>query len=274
MAQVGSWQVAGLGGVFRRRIWSPPEDPTFPSYEAWRSDLIARRPPKDCGLAETAEERRHKTSIFPECVAGLERLRADILVSHEAPECRDDGRGWRAIDDLARVLGVRYAFHGHHHDSPDYSKSFSRLGFEAYAVGFRGITALDREGKVTVIRPGDYDASAVCAGRRAMMNRDQNLARQEIDEFFKMHPDAAAFFIVAGLELEYVRMAIFGVLTEDVQPGNKQGYAMIVRRVVAQRERDRLGLATGESAGPDVGGGPSCASFDDLPPPVMTTAPD
>ena len=41
-------------------------------------------------------------------------------------------------------------------------------------------------------------------------------------------------------------MAILGVLTEDVQPGNKQGYAMIVKRVVAQRERDRLGFATGE----------------------------
>jgi Icc-related predicted phosphoesterase len=159
VAQVGSWQVAGLGGIFRRRIWSPPEGPTFPSYEAWRADLISRRPPKDFGLAETAEERRHKTSIFPECVAGLERLRADILVSHEAPECRDDGRGWRAIDDLARALGVRYAFHGHHHDSPDYSKSFSPMGFEAYAVGFRGITALEREGRVKVIRPGDYDAA-------------------------------------------------------------------------------------------------------------------
>lgn len=102
------------------------------------------------------------------------------------------------------------------------------------------------------------------------MNREQNLARIGIEEFFKQHPDAAAFFIVAGLELEYVRMAILGVLTEDVQPGNKQGYAMIVRRVVAQRERDRLCLATGESAAPDVGSGPSCASFDDLPPPVMT----
>ena len=32
------------------------------------------------------------------------------------------------------------------------------MGFEAYAVGFRGITALDRDGKVSVIRPGDYDA--------------------------------------------------------------------------------------------------------------------
>lgn len=101
------------------------------------------------------------------------------------------------------------------------------------------------------------------------MNRDQNVARQEIDQFFKMHPDAAAFFIAAGLELEYVRMAILGVLAEDVKPGHKQGYAMIVQRVVAQRERDRLGFATGESAVSDAGVGAS-ASSDDLPPPVMT----
>lgn len=157
VAQVGSWRLAGLGGVFRKKIWSPPEEPRFASYESWRAELIARRPPQAWGVSETADERRHKTSIFPECVAALEKLRADVLISHEAPECRNDGRGWQAIDDLARALGVRYAFHGHHHDSPDYSKSFSPMGFEAYAVGFRGITALDREGKVTVIRPGDYD---------------------------------------------------------------------------------------------------------------------
>ena len=101
------------------------------------------------------------------------------------------------------------------------------------------------------------------------MNRDQNVARTGIDEFFKKHPDAAAFFIAAGLELEYVRMAILGVLTEDVQPGNKQGYAMIVKRVVAQRERDRLGLRPGKVPGrmPVVG---HRRSSDDLPPPVMT----
>lgn len=158
VAQVGPWWIAGLGGVFRHRIWVPPEDPTFPSYEAWRSELIARRPPRDFGLAETSDERRHRTSIFPDCIAGLERLRADILVSHEAPECRADGRGWQAIGDLARHLGARFSFHGHHHDHPDYSKSFSSMSFETHAVGFRGITALEREGRVKVIRPGDYDA--------------------------------------------------------------------------------------------------------------------
>jgi predicted phosphodiesterase len=158
VTQVGFFQVAGLGGVFRKKIWSPPEDPCFASYDDWRAELIARRPPQAWGISETADERRHKTSIFPACVTGLEGLRADILVTHEAPECRDDGRGWRAVGDVARALGVRFLIHGHHHDRPDYADHFTKLGFQVHGVGYRGITALNREGKVSVIRPGDFDA--------------------------------------------------------------------------------------------------------------------
>ena len=44
-------------------------------------------------------------------------------------------------------------FHGHHHDSLDYSRHWDQLGHKAYGVGFCGITALDG----TVIRVGDYD---------------------------------------------------------------------------------------------------------------------
>ena len=158
VSEIATWRVAGLGGVFRKKIWYPPDQPRFASYESWRTELMARRPPQYWGISETAEERRHKTSIFPECVAGLERLRGDILVSHEAPECRTDGRGWEAVGNLARCLGARFVFHGHHHDRPDYADHFTELGFQAHAVGYRGITALNREGKVSVIRPGDFDA--------------------------------------------------------------------------------------------------------------------
>jgi hypothetical protein len=159
IGQIGPWRVAGLGGIFRRSVWAPPAQPLFPSYKDWRADLLERRPPKDFGLAESAEERRHLTTIFPNCIAALTQQRGDILVSHEAPECRDDGRGWQEIGDVARSLGVRFAFHGHHHDCPDYSGCFPCLGFEVHAVGFRGIKALGGEGRVTVIRPGDYDAA-------------------------------------------------------------------------------------------------------------------
>lgn len=161
VVEVAGWRVAGLGGVFRRRIWSPPDAPAFPGYDAWRSDLITRRPPRDFGLAESTEERRHLTTIFPENIAAFGQLRADILVSHEAPECRADGRGWQAIGDLASSLGVRFSIHGHHHDRPDYADRFTDLGFQAHAVGFRGITALERNGTVSVIRPGDHDADDV-----------------------------------------------------------------------------------------------------------------
>ena len=102
------------------------------------------------------------------------------------------------------------------------------------------------------------------------MNRDQNLVRQELSKFFTSHPDAAAFFVVAGLELEYVRMAIYGVTAEKVEPGDKRGYAEIIRRVVAQRERDRLQKATSENPALGIGTSPSAASPADLPPPVMS----
>ena len=157
VSEIASWRVAGLGGVFRKKIWCPPDEPRFASYESWRTELMVRRPPQAWGISETADERRHKTSIFPECVAELGKLRADILVSHEAPECRDDGRGWAAIGDLARRVGARFAFHGHHHDRQDYSDHFTDLGFQAYAVGYRGISSLSRDGTVAVIRPGYYD---------------------------------------------------------------------------------------------------------------------
>ena len=43
--KVGDWQVAGLGGVFRSSIWSPPSEPKFDSYKAFRKDLISRGNP-------------------------------------------------------------------------------------------------------------------------------------------------------------------------------------------------------------------------------------
>ena len=158
VADVAGFRMAGLGGVFRKKIWCPPDEPRFASYESWRTELMVRRPPQAWGISETADERRHKTSVFPACIAELEKLCADVLVSHEAPECRTDGRGWEAVGNLARRLGAQFVFHGHHHDRPDYADHFTDLGFRAYAVGFRGITALDRDGWVSVIRPGDYDA--------------------------------------------------------------------------------------------------------------------
>ena len=64
-------------------------------------------------------------------------------------------------------------------------------------------------------------------------------------------------------------MAIYGVTAEKVEPGDKRGYAEIIRRVVAQRERDQLQKATAEDPALGIGTSPSAGSPADLPPPVM-----
>jgi hypothetical protein len=102
-----------------------------------------------------------------------------------------------------------------------------------------------------------------------MMNRHQNNARKEISDFFKIHPDAPAFFIAAGLRLDDVRLAILGIKVENIQPGDKRGYVRIIDRVVAQRAYE----VTRECRDVEVGLGLSESTSTvsvDLPPPIMT----
>lgn len=142
VALVAGVRIAGLGGVFRARIWQPPGLAYFVSQEdfaarsgkgnRWRGGLPLK----------------HRSTIFPAYVERLARERAEVLVSHEAPSCRPHGYG--AIDALATSLGAGQSFHGHHHDSLDYSNHWAAMGVQARGVGFRGIT--DLAGRV--VRPG------------------------------------------------------------------------------------------------------------------------
>jgi ATP-dependent Lon protease len=102
-----------------------------------------------------------------------------------------------------------------------------------------------------------------------MMNRVQNNARKEISEFFKIHPDAAAFFIAAGLRLDDVRLAILGINAQKIPPGDKKGYVSIINRVVAQRAYEAARERTDVEVGLGLGESTSTVSLD-LPPPVMT----
>lgn len=138
-------RIAGLGGVFRGTIWSPPDPVNFTSLDdfvarggkgnRWRGGLLLK----------------HRSTIFPADVERLAKLRADVLVTHEAPSVHP--HGFAAIDELARSLRAGKSFHGHHHDSRDYSASWDAMGVQARGVGFRGITDLDGR----MIRAGDYD---------------------------------------------------------------------------------------------------------------------
>ena len=151
VVEIGGVRVAGLGGIFREQIWSPPVDPIYET----RKEYLAR-----CGqgnLWRGGLPRKHRSSIFPEDYWRLVGQRADILVTHEAPSGHP--HGFRALDELARSLGVSKVYHGHHHDRLDYSEYTQDQGFATCGVGLRGIS--DDAGRI--IRFGDMDEAR--AGR-------------------------------------------------------------------------------------------------------------
>jgi len=145
VVEIEGVRVAGLGGIFREEIWHPGrglvrgESLAFRNYDAYLAALRLKTAPELRRLAKyTGKALKHRSSIFPDVYDRLGRERADILVTHEAPSCHP--YGFEAIDVLAQVMGVKTAFHGHHHESVTYADAQERLGFKAYGVGLRAIT--------------------------------------------------------------------------------------------------------------------------------------
>lgn len=160
--EIAGVRIAGLGGIFRGKIWMPPADPSFGAFDEWRKSLswgVSARDRHMMGLVEGPLARTQRSTIFPDIYDRLALERADVLVTHEAPSCHP--YGFTAIDELARALGAETSFHGHHHDRLDYSPHWAALHFRAYGVGFCGVTSLNGR----VVQPGDFDEARVSRGR-------------------------------------------------------------------------------------------------------------
>ncbi len=148
-------RLAGLGGVFRSMVWNP-------SLCGLRMGVPQHISPEFHGRVTPPKDRfngrqplRHWSSIYPSTMDRLSELRADILITHEAPSYHLGG--YRAIDELARRMGVKIAVHGHHHDSQDSSALWSRQGFKSFGVAMRGISVIDVEGQSFTVKPGEED---------------------------------------------------------------------------------------------------------------------
>ena len=141
VAEVAGIRIAGLGGVFREKVWGPPQEPLFESAD----DFVRRggRGNRWRGWVPL----KHRSTIFPEDYYRLLKQRADVLVTHEAPSLWPGTYGKAAIDTLAQGMRVARSFHGHLHADRDHGPS---LGFSAYGVGLCGIMDLNGE----IIVPG------------------------------------------------------------------------------------------------------------------------
>lgn len=141
-------RLAGLGGVFREKIWLPPAEPKFESYDAWLGSLQPGWNNRQGGKQPMFESEllKHCSTIFHDRYQELASLRAEILVTHEAPNFHRHGN--EVLTLLALALDAKTTFHGHHHDRLDYSQSAADLGMAAFGVGLRGITG--RDGRLIV----------------------------------------------------------------------------------------------------------------------------
>jgi predicted phosphodiesterase len=115
--EAGGLRIAGLGGVFKPRIWYPRADepggridpPNFATRRDFLHSLRPREHWRD-GLPLW-----HRDSIFPEDFSALGQHRFDVLVCHEAPSCHR--HGFAVIDRLAELAAARLIVHGHHHEA-------------------------------------------------------------------------------------------------------------------------------------------------------------
>lgn len=136
VVEIAGYRVAGLGGIFRGKIWNPTESREkvlFPSAEHLQLYIEGRRVPQE--KRRGGISRRHRSSIFRDDYETMLALEADVLVSHEAPVAAPGARhsGFAAIDELAISLGARLLVHGHHHRAIDYV----REGLMAATAPFR-----------------------------------------------------------------------------------------------------------------------------------------
>lgn len=112
---IGGLRIAGLGGVFRGKVWHPHLNSSQPKWRKREEFMLAQ--PRVTQRMATAQYdgllRQHHSSIWWEDYERLWDQQADILVTHEAPSTHH--HGFTEIDDLAFAMKARRVFHGHHH---------------------------------------------------------------------------------------------------------------------------------------------------------------
>ncbi len=137
VVEVGGARIAGLGGVFREKVWHPETGVQFRTRREFMHSIGRKK------LWRGGMPRKHRASIWFEDYERLFDQRADILVLHEAPSSHQ--YGFSVLDELAQAMRVSLVVHGHHHE--DYTAVLPS-GIKVIGVGLAGVT--EETGRVVV----------------------------------------------------------------------------------------------------------------------------
>ena len=142
VAVVAGVRIGGLGGIFREKVWYPPEGFLYGSYADLEAELSAPWVREDqAKVRASGQWLLHRGSIFPAVYDRLALLRADVLVSHEAPGGVDlHPLGVEEVGELAQMMQAASGFHGHHHINCRYAATGP---VRWCGVGYREIVDLD-----------------------------------------------------------------------------------------------------------------------------------
>jgi predicted phosphodiesterase len=108
VTEIAGLRVAGLGGIFLGRVWYPPQQPKWLGKQQYLQNQSYNCKHSDMSL-------KYKSAIWHDEFEALKVLKADILVSHEAPGSHR--HGFKVIGELAEAMGVKHIFHGHLHEN-------------------------------------------------------------------------------------------------------------------------------------------------------------
>jgi predicted phosphodiesterase len=108
VTEIAGLRIAGLGGIFLGRVWYPPQQPKWRDKQHYLDN-------QPLNLRHTSLSLKHKCAIWHDEFEALKTLKADILVTHEAPGSHR--HGFDAIGELAAAMEVKNIFHGHLHEN-------------------------------------------------------------------------------------------------------------------------------------------------------------
>ncbi len=105
VVEVGGLRIAGLGGIFMGRVWRPGDIPKWIDKKHYLhfSPSNMKKIPIHIDNAIWHDEFEHMKKT----------IKADVLVTHEAPSCHR--HGFKVLDELAEAIGAKLIVHGHHH---------------------------------------------------------------------------------------------------------------------------------------------------------------
>ncbi len=108
VSEIAGLRIAGLGGIFMAKNWYPPALGRWEDQQHWlrmQSGHVRR-----LGMPIKLRHSIWQHEFNYMCA----NIKADILVTHEAPSCHR--YGFSAIDELANAIGAKHIFHGHQHE--------------------------------------------------------------------------------------------------------------------------------------------------------------